>query len=547
MTTPLSKQELGIEGFTALLDAAVDAIVIIDHRGQILAFNPAAQELFLYDTEEVLNQNVKILMPEPYSAQHDLYLHNYLTTGVQKIIGTGRRVEGLTKNGTIFPMELSVGEFSSNNSRYFVGIIRDLSESERVTQALRQSEAQLRENEEALKVTLDNAPIGIFILNEDSCIISANQAAVTLTGRAANDVKGTHIRELAHPDDWTAMENHRAKLLENKKASFVLPIRYVRKDRTVAYATMHCSRVEGKTDKDSAPMHNQPRFIAQLVDQTDQRRAEEQASEFRERLALVDRISTMGEMASGIAHEINQPLTAISSYVQACRRRLDANNLDPEKLKELLEKTDEQAQRAGNIVQSIRAMIRKHDQVRERVDVNRLVENTASLASVDAGNRQITVQLQLLPFSGEVIVDEIQIQQVILNLVRNAIDATEASADSERGNTKTIVVGTRPSTEPDNIEIWVRDYGCGIPHSLKEKLFDSFVTSKATGTGLGLSISRNIIDAHGGKINAVDMLTQKQEFDTRNSSKIPESAPIINDENTRGSLFYFTLPLAIEG
>jgi len=325
-----------------------------------------------------------------------------------------------------------------------------------------------------------------------------NHSAFLLTGYSRSEIVGRNFKTILHHDDLDMAEQRRIELVENEGSSISFNARYLRKDRSIAHATLHCSLVnQGTPEKKQI-------LIAQLVDRTDQIKAEQEASEFREKLAHVDRVSTMGEMASGIAHEINQPLSAISSYVQACLRRLESGNLEKQKLHELLEKTDKQAQRAGTVVQRIRSLIRKHDRIRERVEVNKIVQDTISLVQADTRSRGMLVDIELMPETREVIVDSVQIQQVILNLVRNAIDATEDlpenSAKKSSEHSGKICIGTCDSDSSDQVEIWVRDFGHGIAEDLKDILFESFITSKKSGTGMGLSISRSIVDAHGGKI-----------------------------------------------
>ena len=206
--------ELTPEGFSALLNAAADAIIIIDRNAKILNINLAAQILFQYKTRELEGKNVNKLMPEPYLTEHDGYLANYLRTGKQKVIGIGRRVEALKKDGTIFPMELSVGKYSRDGEVLFVGIIRDLTEKERVNEALRKSEQQLRESEQALLITLENAPIGIITLELDGTVRSMNHSAVLLTGYSRSEVVGQNLKMILHHDDVAKAEQHRIGLLK---------------------------------------------------------------------------------------------------------------------------------------------------------------------------------------------------------------------------------------------------------------------------------------------------------------------------------------------
>jgi len=507
--TPGTGSELTSGGFSALLGAAADGIIIIDNNGRILNFNKAAEILFGYKAAEVVNKNVKILMPEPYHHEHDGYLEQYNTTRIPKIIGIGRKVEAKRKDSTVFPIELSVGEYIERDDHYFIGIIRDLTNRENADKALRDSQGRLREREQALDVTLNNAPIGILTLNPDGEVMSANQAVCELVGYNNAELQGMNYLQLVHPDDIVAMERHRQDLLRGDDPSFTLSTRFLNKQADPVHVVLHCGVVRGGPDQ------TPQRLIAQLVDRTDQVRAEQEARETRERFAHVDRVSTMGEMASGIAHEINQPLTAISSYVQACIRRLDSGQVDEEKLRELLAKTDEQSQRAGKIVRRIRSLIRSHDRVRERLDINDLVSETVDLATVGTNSGELEVSLDLMPESCEIIADGVQVQQVILNLIRNAIDAT----DEMRTAGGRIVIGTRKAHVHDYVEIWVRDFGKGIPDEIRHRLFEPFVTSKKSGTGMGLSISRSIVNAHGGEL--------------------------WTDNVNPGTLFRFTLPVAV--
>ena len=486
---PDAHLELTPSGFAALMGAAADAVVIIDSRGSILNFNHAAERLFGYRTQDVVGRNVSLLMAEPDRHRHDGYLRQYLQTGHANIIGIGRRVTALRADGRPMPVELSVGEYSDAGRLYFVGILRDLSERERYERALRESEECLREREEELQVTLGRAPIGILSIDPGDRILEANQAACELMGYEEPELLRIPYTALLHPDEVEATRLHRMRLLGGDRETFVVNSRYLHRDGSVIHAVLHCAILY---DADGEP----ERFIAQLVDRTDQVRAEQEASEARERLAHVDRVSTMGEMASGIAHEINQPLSAISSYVQACRRRLDSDDPDIARLRELLAKADEQSLRAGKIVERIRALIRSQDRLRDRARLADIVSDSLRLARVDANSRDLALRISRGDPGLEVIVDSIQVQQVILNLIRNAIEVTETNP----GKGSTIEVGYAAEPGRDAARIWVRDFGPGVPPEIGERLFDPFVTTKTSGTGMGLSISRSIVAAHGGRL-----------------------------------------------
>jgi two-component system sensor kinase FixL len=251
-----------------------------------------------------------------------------------------------------------------------------------------------------------------------------------------------------------------------------------------------------------------PDFVVTVGrDVTDRRRAEEQARQHLQQLAHVSRVSSMGEMASAIAHEINQPLTAISNYSSACTRLLREGKASQGEALETMQRVAAEAQRAGEIVRKMRGFVRGEEGQLSAVDVNFLVAEVLRLANPEA--RQNGVELSWASASGlpKVLADSIQVQQVLLNLVRNAVESISSGDSSERR-----VTVTAHKCEDDNmVEIAVRDTGPGIPAEDAEKVFEPFYTTKADGVGIGLALSRSIIDAHGGFLWA-QRLPQGAEF-----------------------------------
>ena len=361
--------------FEALMRAIVDAIVVIDSKGAIREFNEAAIGMFGYKPAEVIGKNVSILMPEPYRSAHDRYINNYLETGKAKIIGIGREVQGLRKDGSVFPIELAVGEVAGESEPQFVGIIRD---------------------------------------------ISARKAA------------------------------------------------------------------------------------------------ELEARDQRERLAHVTRLSTMGEMAAGIAHEVNQPLTAIATYANAGERMLAAHEPDLPGIAKVLDKLSAQAVRAGEVIRRLRSFVKKREGQYELVCANELAHETTQLAEVDSHHHGIKLSLEKCEGNPEILADTVQIQQVILNLIRNAIESTAAQSTGEAK------VCVRLERMADKVRVEIIDRGAGLDTSVSENLFMPFQTTKDSGMGLGLSISRSIIEAHKGTL-----------------------AYRANPEG--GAIFYFDLPVAERG
>jgi two-component system sensor kinase FixL len=351
--TALKEREAHLQ---SVLDTVPDAMIVINTRGIMQSFSATAEKLFGYRAEEVMGQNVSILMPEPYSSQHDSYLARYLATGERRIIGLGRLVVGQRRDGSTFPMELSVGEARSGERRFFTGFVRDLTERQEAKQRFQDLQAEL-----------------IFM----------------------------------------------------------------------------------------------------------------------------SRFTALGEMASTLAHELNQPLTAATSYLNGARRLLDRGRPeDQPEIRAAIDSAAGQALRAGQIIKRLREFVSRGESDRNPQDLRQLVEEASALAQVGARESGVRVSFAFDPKAGLVMVDRIQIQQVILNLMRNALEAMD-----EQGGRKELYVSTRLLNN-QTIEVAVADTGPGIAPDIMARLFQPFVTSKRQGMGVGLSISRTIVEAHGGILTA---------------------------------------------
>lgn len=222
----------------------------------------------------------------------------------------------------------------------------------------------------------------------------------------------------------------------------------------------------------------------------------EKEEEMRERLTHLTRVSTMGEMASSIAHEVNQPLTAIATYAQACRRMLEGGDPQRPRLMEVLGHIADEALRAGNIIHRLKDMVRRQESRWTPCDLNALVRDVEQLASVDARLHDVSLTLHLSEDLPAVLADGVQIQQVVLNLIRNGIDAVEETGGREgRVVVRTARVGAR------TVRISVEDNGRGLAADAADKLFQPFFTTKRGGMGMGLSISKSIAAAHKGRIS----------------------------------------------
>ncbi len=233
--------------------------------------------------------------------------------------------------------------------------------------------------------------------------------------------------------------------------------------------------------------------------------AQEQALDHQAELAHVARLSTMGEMASGLAHELNQPLSAINTYVQGCIRRINMGTDDPKEIVNALQLTAQQAERAGGIIRRLRSFVRKGESHKTYSEINHLVNEVTSFLEIQLKNRNVNLKLELEDNLPPVLADIIQVEQVLINLLRNAI---EAMPDLE---SPTILVSTQLLNH-NLIELCVIDSGHGISKDKLKRIFNPFFTTKSSGMGMGLSISSSIIEAHNGKLYARNNAEQGARF-----------------------------------
>jgi C4-dicarboxylate-specific signal transduction histidine kinase len=229
----------------------------------------------------------------------------------------------------------------------------------------------------------------------------------------------------------------------------------------------------------------------------DQKRAEETLRRSQAQLAHVTRVLTMGEMAASIAHEINQPLSAIVNNGSACLRWLAGDTPNLDEAREAARRIVRDGNRAGEVMTRIRAFLRKTDAGKKRLDINKIIEEVLILIQDEAVSRGVAVRVDLAEDNPPVLGDRVQLQQVILNLVMNGIEATAPVPDRPRE----VRISSRPH-ESDKVLVAVRDSGVGIDEESLEKIFDAFYTTKTQGMGMGLAISRSIVEDHGGELSA---------------------------------------------
>jgi two-component system, LuxR family, sensor kinase FixL len=467
----------------AVMDAAVDAVILIDHAGRIGGFNRSAERLFGYTAAELQGRNVSVLMPEPYRSSHDAYLARYAATGIPHIIGVGRDVEALRKDGTVFPMHLSVGRVAGTDPPEFIGFIRD-------TTAERQAFATIQAERDLAHAYLTLGHSVLLTLDAKGRVQLINPTGCEELGLTEADVLQRQWTEaLFAPPERIRAQAELAKAGASPRRTphtCELPV------RTAAGQPRQFSwRLLALRDE----ADNVTAILCSGEDITERRHREEEARRSTGRLIHVSRLATMGEMAAGIAHELNQPLTAIVNYARACERFIDLPEPDLPEIRDASREIGAEAIRAADIIRRLRQLVRKEDSERVPSDLNAIVEELRVLTQADARAHDTRLAFELEADLPMVVVDRVQITQVLLNLVRNAL---EALADEPAGK-RQITLSTRRAEHGD-VEVSVCDNGPGVDPQILDRLFDPFSTTKANGTGLGLPMSRTIIQSHEGTV-----------------------------------------------
>ncbi|CAA9892477.1 Signal transduction histidine kinase, nitrogen specific, NtrB [Candidatus Methylobacter favarea] len=373
---------------------------------------------------------------------------------------------------------------------------------------LEYSKHQLAEREAKLNCIFNASIEGIITIDAAGKIVSANSAVATIFGFMPDELVGHSITRLIPAAKAKQLPDFRT-YLNQQIAEFTHQVREVeglRKDGSVV--PLDLSVAEFTVDK--------ARYFAGIIrDVSLRKRQAKQDKDHLEALAHVTRLGLMGEMASGIAHEVNQPLTAISGYTQACLNLIASGTGNMAGFTEILQKTHSEALRAGQIIHRMREFVKSRTIYRISAEINALVQEAASLCAADFKHNSIQIKYELTKDLPRINVDKVQIEQVLLNLFRNSCDSLkELPAERERK----VVIRTYLNAH-NYIEVSVKDNGTGISELRRDKVLTPFFTTKDNGMGMGLSISRSLVEAHGGSLH----------FNTRQE---------------KGSTFYFTLPPA---
>jgi PAS domain S-box-containing protein len=375
-------------------------------------------------------------------------------------------------------------------SRRDVGIVEQITHLAGVAIQRKLGEDRLLESEEQWRAVFENNPIMYFIVDAAGTVVSVNSSGAEQLGYTVDELVGRSVLDVLYEPDRQAVQKHVADCFERLGQARSWEVRKVRKDGRIIYVR--------ETARGMHRMGHDPVVLVVCEDVTERRLAEEALHRTQAELAHVTRLTPLGELAASIAHEVNQPLAAIVADANASLNWLAATPPDLEQVRATLAAIATDGHRAANVIQRIRQLATKEEPRKARVDVNDVVRDIVAFVRSEVARYEIALALDLAAALPPVVGDSVQLQQVLLNLVMNAIEAMAVMT----GRPRTLVIRSERDDE-NMVTVAVHDTGVGIAASDVDRVFSAFFSTKPGGMGMGLSISRSIIEAHGGRLRVM--------------------------------------------
>ncbi len=471
---------------SALAESAEAGFIGTNLQDAIVTWNKGAERLFGYAPEEILGRPIATIIPPEKLAEQ---------AAVLTLVRAGEtcirlETERLRKNGRTMPVSLTIAPVHGERGQLIgVSIIAgDLRRAQLV-------EAELLRREAVLCSILDIVPDALIIIGEGATIESFSTAAELLFGYAREEVIGRTIGQLMPSPYREAHDEYVANYFRAGERPIIgVGPALVGQRKNGSTFPMELS--VGEMFMPGVPM-----LTVSIRDLTTSQDREHRLAELQAELVHVARLNELGQMVLALAHEVNQPLAALTNYLSGTRRLVRAGRR--EAAEQAIELAAEQANRATQIIQRLRDLVRKGETDKRVEELPKIIQEAIALALVGITGR-IELDLQVSPDAADAMIDKVQIQQVLLNLVRNA-----AEAMAERRHRKLSIGATRAG---DMIEVSVIDNGPGLGNDIRARLFQPFVTTKPQGMGVGLSVCRRIVEAHGGRIWADEAVSDGAAF-----------------------------------
>jgi two-component system sensor kinase FixL len=462
-----------------LIDASPDGVVGIDAAGIVRTYNSSYALMFGYGPTEAVGKDIKVFLPSS-RREPDGFPSSRRKTNRELTGGIRREVMGRRKDKSTFQANLTVGEGVLDCDKISIGILRDATEQKLAMQNRRKGEVLTRS-------ILDVVPEAIVVMDELGVIRTFSPAASRLFGCAPAMAIGKNV-EFLIPSSYG--RHHDTSL-----AQFGISEeqRTLGKGRIVVGRCGDGTTFSMELTIEEIDEEGERLFVGFMRDISECQRDLKDA---QAELLHASRLSAMGQMTAAIAHELNQPLTAIANYLTAARRALLGAKAQNSKryVLDMMAEASKQTLRAGSIIRNLRDFLEKHERNRAPEDLNKLVEEATALGFIGAGDNNIKMRLDLAPELPPVMIVRVQIQQVLINLIRNSMEAMMGMRKRELSISTDLAV-------PGFAQVTVADTGPGLSAEISQRLFQPFVSTKDKGMGIGLSICRSIIDSHGGKIS----------------------------------------------
>jgi len=476
------------EVFQKIFENIPVMIVLMDQGGRHELVNPEWKRRTGWTLKELREQGLDVFaeaFPDPQYRQ-------MVMDDIAASTGEWTDLKVRARDGRVVDVAATFVHLSDGSS-FFIG--RDITERKR-------AEAEVRESEARFRLVADSAPVMIWMSGIDKLCTYFNKPWLDFTGRSIDRELGNGWAEGVDPEDLQKSLETYIQFFDRREA-FKMEYRLRRHDGEFRWV-LDTGVPRFNPDGSFAG------YIGSCIDVTEQRLAQEHLHQAQEDLARVTRVVSMGELAAAIAHEVNQPLTAIVTNGQFCLRRLDGSTSNPDELRAAITAIVNDGTRASAVISRIRSLLTKEASNRTELDINQIIQDVTILLRNEFTRNRVSLRTELASDLPRLSGDPVQLQQVLINLIMNAIEATSSSTNGRR---KILI---RSAKNPDGVLVQVQDSGPGIEPGLANRIFEPFFTTKAKGIGMGLSISHSIIESHGGRLGIV-----------------PSSA---------GALFEFTLP-----
>jgi PAS domain S-box-containing protein len=468
---------------SAILQSALDCIVTIDHEGRITEFNPAAERTFGCRRDHVMGRALAdVIVPPSLREQHRRGFARYLATGEAHVLGKRLEMSAVRADGSEFPVELAITRIPLDGPPSFTGYLRDITERRQAEEKLRRSEAYLAE---AQRLSLTGS-FG-WRMATDEHLWSAETFRI-FDYHPSTRITLPLILERIHPQDQALTHEAIAQAAEGKDIEYecrlMMPAGEMKHVHIVAHATNYGS--------------GEREYVGAVMDITATRHAEAALRQAQAELTHVSRVATMGELTTSIAHEVNQPLGSIINNANACLNLLRDGTSQLAEVREALAEIIQGADQASAVISRVRQLVRKTPAEWVVLDLRDVVADVLALSRHDAAARQVVIQTELGEDLPPVKGDRVQLQQVLLNLIANGMDAMATVDASQRA---LMICGSLETRDGEGSAlVHVRDAGTGIKPEAIHQLFEAFYTTKPQGMGMGLAISRTIIETHGGRL-----------------------------------------------